>query len=232
MKIDKMSFVKYFSSISIFLLSIQGMAQGLEFGAQDAAQVVSPESMFPFAKLTLILFSIFFICGISLLTFFLLKKRKAWTPPILIEDFPLSAKVAATLTLISYALVHMFALLEVYLVTKVSFKSTSEYFFYMKLPKLMATSHAHFFGHGTMYLITSIFFIFSKVSEFWKIVFISLALSAGLLDVSSWWAIKYGGSEYEYFSAIAGIMSVVGWGFMTIRIIYEAWWTDLFKRKI
>ncbi len=230
MKIVK-SAMKYAFPVVIFLLSTHGWTQDLEFGAQDTAQVVTPESMFPYAKLTLILFSIYLIFGLCLLAFFLFKKRKEWTPPISIKDFPLSAKVATTLTIISYALVHIFALLEVYMVTKVSFKSTSEYFFYMKIPKLMATSHAHFFGHGTMYLITSAIFIFSKLSEFFKIVFISLALSAGLLDVSSWWAIKYGGSQYEFFSAIAGTMSVVGWGFMCLRILYEAWIMENFGRK-
>ncbi len=224
--------VKYFLLSVILLLSEQGRSQNLDFGTQDPAQVVSPESLFPFAKLVLISFSIYFLLGLALLAFFLLRKRKSWTPPILIQDFPSSAKVLATLTLISYGLVHIFALLEVYAVTKISFKSTSEYFFYMKLPKLMATSHAHFFGHGTMYFITSALFLFSKLNEFWKIVFISLALSAGLLDVSSWWAIKFGGSQYEVFSAIAGVMSVVGWGFMAIRILYEAWWADLLRRKV
>ena len=124
------------------------------------------------------------------------------------------------------------ALLEVYMVTNISFKSTSEYFFYMKLPKLLATSHAHFFGHGTMYVITSLVFVFSNLSESWKLIFIMLALSAGLLDVASWWAIKYGGAGYEVFSAIAGIMSVIGWGYMTVRILYELWWVEIFGRKV
>lgn len=205
--------------------------QNLDFGEQDPTQIVSSDSLFPFANLTLIIFSVYLICGLSLLVFFLLKKRKEWTPPVFLENFPLSAKTAITLALISYALVHVFALLEVYLVTNVAFKSTTEYFFYMKLPKLVATSHAHFFGHGTMYLITSLIFIFSRLREFWKIVFIALALSAGLLDVPSWWGIKYGGSRYEIFSAIAGTMSVVGWGFMTIRIFYEVWLAEIFRSK-
>ena len=226
-----MSFLNYFLPAQILFFATSSMAQDLEFGAQDSAQVVSPESLFPFANMTLILFSIYLICGLSLLAYFLLKKKTEWTPPILLEGFPLSAKVAVTLALIAYGLVHVFALLEVYLVTKVTFKSASEYFFYMKLPKLAATSHTHFFGHGTMYLITSIIFIFSKMKEFWKIVFIGIALSAGLLDVPSWWAIKYGGGGYEMFSAVAGIMSVVGWGFMAVRILYEVWWTELFGRK-
>lgn len=227
-----MYFLNYLSSAPILFLATRSMAQDLEFGTQDSAQIVSPESLFPFANMTLILFSIYFICGLSLLAYFFLKKRKDWTPPILLEGFPLSAKVAVTLALIAYGLVHVFALLEVYLVTKVTFKSASEYFFYMKLPKLAVTSHTHFFGHGTMYFITSLIFIFSKMNEFWKIVFIGIALSAGLLDVPSWWAIKYGGSRYELFSALAGMMSVVGWGFMAARILYEVWWTELFRRQI
>lgn len=226
-----MYFVNYSFLSQILLYPVYGFAQNLDFGTQDPAQVVSPDSLFPYANLTLILFSIYVICGISLLVYFLIKKRKEWAPPIFLESFPFSAKAAITLVLISYSLVHVFALLEVYLVTKIDFKSAAEYFFYMKLPKLTATSHAHFFGHGTMYLITSLIFIFSKLREFWKIVFIALALSAGLLDVPSWWAIKYGGSQYEVFSAIAGIMSLIGWGFMTAQILYEAWWTEIFGRN-
>ena len=207
-------------------------SQELDLGVQETSQVVSRETLFPFAKLTLILFSIYVILGISLLVFFFLKNKKIWRPPILLENFPASAKAAVTLISIAYSFVHILALLEVYLVTKVSFKSTSEYFFYMKLPKLLATSHAHFFGHGTMYLVTSLIFIFSKLSEVWKLVFITMALSAGLLDVASWWAIKYGGGGYELFSALAGIMSVLGWGYMTVHILYELWWVEIFGRKI
>lgn len=213
-------------------MATNGVSQGLDLGLEDAAKVVSAESLFPHANLTLILFSIYLICGLSLIAFFFLKKKKDWTPPILLQDFPFGAKAAITLAFAGYTLVHIFALLEVYLVTTVSFKSASEYFFYMKLPKLVATSHAHLFGHGTMYLATSLIFIFSKLKEPWKLVFISLALSAGLLDVPSWWAIKYGGGQYEIFSAIAGIMSVIGWGFMAIRINYELWWVEFFGRKI
>ncbi|RPJ67737.1 MAG: hypothetical protein EHM20_17230 [Alphaproteobacteria bacterium] len=203
-------------------------AQGLDLGLEEVGKIVSVESLFPYANLTLILFVIYFGLGIFLFAFFIMKKKKAWTPPVLLQDFPFSAKAAISLGLFAYTLVHVFALMEVYLVTKVSFKSTSEYFFYMKLPKLVATSHAHFFGHGTMYLATSLIFIFSKLKESWKVIFITLALSAGLLDVPSWWAIKYGGSQYEIFSALAGIMSMIGWGFMASRIIYEIWWIEFF----
>jgi hypothetical protein len=207
------------------------IAQGLDLGLEEAGKVVSTESLFPYAHLTLIVFSLYFILGVALILFFFFKNKKQWTPSVILEDFPFNGKAAITLGLFAYNFVHILAFLEVYLLTKVSFKSTSEYFFFMKLPKLLATSHAHFFGHGTMYLITSLIFIFSKLKESWKLVFISIALSAGLLDVPSWWAIKYGGSQYELFSGLAGIMSIFGWGFMAIRIIYELWWNELFGRE-
>lgn len=207
------------------------LAQNMDLGTQDPTQVVSAESMIPFANQTALYFSIYLILGVAILAFFLLKKKKEWTPPFFLEAFPRSAKIAITLAIFSYGLVHIFALWEVYLVTTVDFKSAGEYFYYMKLQKLMATSHAHFFGHGTMYLITSLIFIFSRLRESWKVIFITLALAAGLLDVPSWWAIKYGGNKYEIFSALAGMMSVIGWGFMAIRILFEVWWSEFFRRE-
>lgn len=209
-----------------------GSSQALNLGVEEATKVVSVESLYPHAHLTLILFTLYIGLGITLIAFFFFNKKKEWTPPVLLQNLPMTAKAAITFALISYGFVHILALLEVYLMTSVSFKSTSEYFFYMKLQKLAASSHAHFFGHGTMYLITSLIFIFSRLKESWKLVFISLALSAGLLDVPSWWAIKYGGGQYELFSGVAGLMSVIGFGFMTLRICYELWWIELFGRKV
>ena len=34
------------------------------------------------------------------------------------------------------------------------------------------------------------------------------------------------------FSALAGIMSVIGWGYMTLRILYEFWWAEIFGKKV
>ncbi len=221
----------------IFLLGINlwpalVSAQGLELGPEDATKVISDATQFPFANLVLILFSVYLILGILFFIFAFLKRKPDWKPPVFLERFPVSAKMAISLALASFGLVHLLSLLEVYLVTRVSFKSSSEYFFYMKLPKLAATSHAHFFGHATMYLITSLIFIFSKLSEIWKLLFMGLALSAGLIDVPAWWAIKYGGGGYEVVSAIAGTMSVLGWGFMASRTLFEMWWIELKGRRI
>lgn len=206
-------------------------SQGLDFGVEEIGKVVSVESLYPHANLVMTLFSLYCLIGVCFVIFLFLKKKKEWAPPIILQDFPLSIKTATTLGLLSYCFVHILALIEVYLMTKVSFQSTSEYFFYMKLPKLAASSHAHFFGHGTMYLITSVLFCFSRLEEKWKIMFIFFAMSAGLLDVPSWWAIKYGSHQYELFSALAGVFSLIGFGFMSFRIFYELWWYELFGMK-
>jgi hypothetical protein len=206
--------------------------QGLSFGQDAADNVVSVKSLYPWSSLTKVLFFTYLVAGIALLIFFFWKNRKTWNPPFTLSGVPITAKAAVTLAMLSYGLVHILALLEVYFVTKVSFKSTSEYFSFMTFPKLAATSHAHFFGHGTMYLITSAVFIFSSLSERWKLAFITIAMSAGLLDVPSWWAIKYGGTGYEIFSAVAGAMSVLGWGSMALRIFYEFWWQKSAEGKI
>lgn len=177
----------------------------------------------PYAQMAIVIFFAYLALGLALAGFLVFKKKRAWEPPWKLKGLPDSAKAIVTLLLVAYALVFVFSLLEVYLKTRVSFNSAEEYFYYMSLSKLVATSHAHFFGHGTMYALTSIIFLLTTISEKWKVVFIVMALSAGLLDVPSWWMIKYAGGRFEAFSALAGMMSVIGWSFMAARILYELW---------
>lgn len=197
-------------------------AQGLDLGEEDAQAVVEAGSQYPKARLALLVFSVYLALGMGIIAFLIFKKKKSWEPPIKLKDLPDSAKVIGTLVIFSYALVHLFALIAVFVRTSVS-GSAEEYFSYMTPGGLAAISHAHFFGHATMYALTSVAFLLTSVSEKWKVVFISLALGSGLLDVPSWWMIKYAGGNFEVFSIISGLMAVVGWGFMAFRILYELW---------
>lgn len=157
------------------------------------------------------------------------KKKKNWQPSFYLSDFPDPAKAVLTLAMGAYALVHIFSLLEVYLKTRVQFTSAHEYFSYMSAVKLAATSHAHFFGHATMYALTATAFLLTRQSERAKTVFVCLALASGLLDVPSWWMIKYMGDSWEVFSMIAGVFAAVGWGYMSLRVLYELWF---FKKEV
>lgn len=153
--------------------------------------------------------------------YFTLRKKPAWKPPLTLSQFPDPAKLAAALLLFAYALVHVLAGGEAYLKSRESFASAEEYFHYMSLVKLAATSHAHLFGHGTMYFLTSVLFLFSTVSVRTKTLLIGLSLAAGLIDVPAWWMIKYYGGFWEIFAGLSGLLYVAGWGCMAARIIWE-----------
>lgn len=170
-----------------------------------------------------IIFYVYLLLGLILVGFLLGRPKKSWSPPLTLSALPHSARTLITLMLAAYGLVFIFSAVEVYLKTRVSFSSAQEYFYYMNAAKLAATSHAHFFGHATMYGLTGFVFLWTTLKEGWKTAIIVLALSSGLLDVPSWWMIKYGGGRYDIVSAVSGVMSVAGWGTMAIRILYEMW---------
>lgn len=197
--------------------------QGLDLGAAGTGAVAEAGSQYAHAGLAIGIFAVYLALGAALLGFLIFKKKKPWLSPLNLRELPDSAKTIGTLAIAAYGLVHIFAMLEAYTQTRVVFSSAAEYFFYMKAVKLIATSHAHLFGHATMYALTSLAFIFTSLSERWKVLFISLAMGAGLLDVPSWWMIKYAGGGFEAFSALAGAMSAAGWGFMAARIVFELW---------
>jgi len=198
-------------------------AQELKLGEEAPQSIVKAGSQYPHAAWALGLFLLYVALGVCLLAFLLFRKKRPWNPPRGLKYWPDSAKTLITLMLIAYGLVHLLAILEVYMQSRVVFGSAGEYFFYMKPEKLAATSHAHIFGHGTMYALTCVLFLFSSVSERWKVAIICLALSGGLLDVPSWWMIKYAGAKFEALSIVAGVMSAAGWISMAGRIFYEVW---------
>ncbi|MBI4368952.1 MAG: hypothetical protein HY547_01840 [Elusimicrobia bacterium] len=146
-----------------------------------------------------------------------------WESPWPLGEWPSFLKVAATLPLLSYALVHSLSAWEVFLKTRTDFSSAGEYFYYMSLPKLVATSHAHLFGHATMYGLTSAVFSMTRLRGRAKTFIIGAALCGGLIDVPSWWMMKYYGDKWEAFAALSGALYSAGWAIMAGRILWELW---------
>ncbi|MDI6809059.1 MAG: hypothetical protein QME66_08785 [Candidatus Eisenbacteria bacterium] len=198
-------------------------AQELNLGEEAPQSIIKAGSQYPQTSWALGLFLLYVAIGACLLAFLIFRKKRPWNPPRGLAYWPDSAKTLITLILIAYGLVHLFAILKAYMQSRVVFGSAAEYFFYMKPEKLAATSHAHIFGHGTMYALTCVLFLFSSISERWKVAVICVALAGGLLDVPSWWMIKYAGAKFEAFSIVAGMMSAAGWISMAGRILYEVW---------
>jgi len=102
-------------------------------------------------------------------------------------------------------------------------KTAYEYFFYMKVGRLLGLSHAHLFGHATMYAVVILPFIFTKLKEVWKIRIVSAALLAAVFDVGSWWAIKYTSNILERVSMVCGMLVSIGFTAMALTLFYEMW---------
>lgn len=192
----------------------------LDFGAAAASPVVDLAQRYPHQGWAIAAFGVYVAVG-CWIVWRLIRKAPSWTPPVPVGHWPSAAKALVALTMISFALVHVFALLEVYLQSRKSFSSAEEYFFYMSPAKLAASSHAHFFGHAVMYGVTGAVFLWTAVGEPWKTAVIALTLAGGLLDTPAWWMIKFAGGGFEAFSILAAILSSGGWTIMSGRIFYE-----------
>jgi hypothetical protein len=208
----------------MLLSSVTICAAQLDFGAASEEEVVNAASLYPYRTEATIAFLLYVALFIAFTAYMVLRsKRDSILPTLHLGRLPDAAKVLVTLLFFSYGLVHALALIEVYIKTKVVFTSAQEYFSYQQIGKLVATSHAHFFGHGTMYSLTSGVFLFASVNERIKVLLICMAIGAGLLDVPSWWMMKYAGGHWETASAIAGSMSAIGWGGMVLILLYQIW---------
>lgn len=144
---------------------------------------------------------------------------------------PDSFKVLITLPLVIYSFVHLFALATVYLQTKVAWASVEEYFFYMKPWKLLAVSHAHLFGHATMYSLVGLAFLFTRIPEKFKILILAIPVISAPLDVYSWWLIKFISGKFELLSMVSGLAFSLGFLVMAAITFYELWFRKLTQER-
>lgn len=174
-----------------------------------------------------ILFFIVLGLGVAFIAYLLLRREEEFSIPFTLTQVPNSAKALITFLIVALGLVHFFAMVTVYLHINVLYSSVEEYFFYMKPAELTAISHGHLFGHALMYTIVGGLFLLTKVKEKLKILVISIVFSGGILDVFSWWMIKYVSSRFEVFSMISGGMLVLGFAVMSLFILKEIWFQKI-----
>lgn len=195
----------------------------LDLGSAASAPVIDLVARYPHRGLAAVVFAAYLLLGLGVLRWLIRRATGRSTPAPAMSEWPQSLKALSTLGLIAFGGVHVFALLEVYLQSRVNFTSAEEYFFYMSPAKLAATSHAHLFGHAVMYGLTGFLFTRTSVGERWKTAIIALTLAGGLLDVPSWWMLKYAGGRFEIFSVLAAGLSSFGFLIMAGRILFEMW---------
>jgi len=140
-----------------------------------------------------------------------------------VREAPLGFKLLVTVFLIGYGLAQALGSTMAYLETRVINPSAEEYFFYLKPTKLVSLSHPHFFGYATLYFLTGLLFLFTERGKFLKTWLPAVTVLAALLDICTWWGIKYVSAKLEIFTIIFGITFAGGFAIMAVTILYEMW---------
>lgn len=146
-----------------------------------------------------------------------------------VREAPLGFKLLVTVFLLGYGLAQAVGLTMAYLQTRVVNPSAEEYFFYLKPTKLVSLSHPHFFGYATLYFLTGFLYLFTEQKKFLKTWLPAVTVLAALLDICSWWGIKYVSAKLEILTAIFGVIFAGGFAIMALTILYEMW---LKRRKV
>ncbi|MFZ5862502.1 MAG: hypothetical protein ACOYXR_06680 [Nitrospirota bacterium] len=146
--------------------------------------------------------------------------------PFGIADLPASARVMVTLALLVLGLVHLFGAATAYVMSQVVNASAEEYYFYMKIGKLMGVTHSHLFGTMLMHLVVATVFVFTDVRESLKVVLITATMLGSPIDIASWWLIKYVSPLFEAVAWAGETTSEVGYLTMTLIALYQVWRPD------
>ncbi len=144
-----------------------------------------------------------------------------------LRQAPLGFKLLATAFLLGLSLAQELGMIMAYIQTTVVNTSAEEYFSYLKTTKLVSLSHPHFFGYSVLYFLTGVLFLFTHQPKPIKTILPGLVVFAALLDIVSWWGIKYVSAKLEIFTIVAGVIFGGGFFYMAIIIFYELW----FRKK-
>ncbi len=145
-----------------------------------------------------------------------------------IREAPLGFKLLVTVFLLGYSLAQILGMTMAYLETRVVNPSAEEYFFYLKPTKLVSLSHPHFFGYATLYFLTGALYLFTEQKRLLKTWLPAVTVLAALLDICTWWGIKYVSAKLEILTAVFGVMFAGGFAIMALTVLYEMW---LMKEK-
>ena len=142
-----------------------------------------------------------------------------------LNQLPPAAKLIPTIFLVTFLFVHIIALADAMVQSRVIAKNVHEYFHFMKYSRLLGVSHSHLFGHTVMYSLVALPFAFTTWREFIKALFIAGAMVSAVFDVGSWWLIKYFGEEFEIISAVSGITFTISFLVMAAKTLRDLWKT-------
>lgn len=155
--------------------------------------------------------------GLLLLVWWLVPFRES-TQSLNLHHYPTGLKRGLAMAITIYGIAFALGASEISYQLKLH-GSTEAYFAQMSLGKLIAFSHAHLFGFTTSFLVIGVPFSL-QFNHLWPYQWIFPAgLAAALVDVMSWWGIKYLSANFEVISMFCGIVFSLTYLYMLIGLL-------------
>lgn len=160
-----------------------------------------------------------------ILLFFIILALNWWTVPfddhsveLNLRDLPTAAKRGIAMAVVMFGFAFCFGASEIWYQLQIH-GSAEAYFAQMSLGKLIAFTHAHLFGFTTCFFIIGIPFSmqFNHI-PFYQWIF-PAGLAASVIDVMSWWGIKFVSPNFEWVSMFCGILFSASYLWMLVGLL-------------
>lgn len=135
-----------------------------------------------------------------------------------LRNFPPAAKRGMALAVVLFGVAFTFGASQIWYQLQF-FESSAAYIASMSTGKLIVMTHAHLFGFTTAFFIVGIPFSmqFNHI-RFYQWIF-PIGLAASLIDVMSWWGIKYISHSFEVVSMVCALLFSGSYLFMLIGLL-------------
>ena len=208
------------------LLPATGMAEEFDFGGGDflADIEIADDELVEVPEEPGVMFTTVAPLGLFLFFFFMIWLNKVTVPfkvskeDLQLYHYPTGVKRGLAMALVMYGIAFAFGAIEAWWQIHVH-GSAEQYFANMSVGKLIAFTHAHLFGFTTSFLVIGVPFSMQfNHLRYYQIIF-PIGLISALVDVMSWWGIKYIHPNFEYVSILCGIGFSLSYLYMLIALL-------------
>ncbi|HEY0915614.1 MAG TPA: hypothetical protein VGE22_12150 [Solimonas sp.] len=174
---------------------------------------------------------------VLIVVFFLILAAVWWFIPfdshsveLNLRELPPAAKRGIAMAVVMFGIAFCFGASEIWYQLRLH-GTAQAYFEQMSLGKLIAFTHAHLFGFTTCFFIIGIPFSmqFNQLQSYQWIFPVGLA--ASMVDVMSWWGIKYVAPSFEWVSMFCGILFSFSYLFMLVGLLRVLLFPDVIWRS-
>lgn len=200
--------------------------EGFDFGEGDflADIEISDEDLVAVPEAPSMMVTTAAPIALAVFFFFMIWLNKVTVPfkvskeDLLLYHYPTGVKRGLAMALTMYGIAFAFGALEAWYQIHMN-GSGEQYFANMSLGKLIAFTHAHLFGFTTSFLVIGVPFSMQfNHLRYYQIIF-PIGLISALVDVMSWWGIKYVHPNFEYVSIFCGIMFSLTYLYMLVALL-------------